>query len=375
MKILNIVKYYYPSLGGTETYVRQLCSGMPKYGIEPSVLTFNHIARIKTAWEKVDETPVRRVTCHAKFFSQPVSSSFKREMRNLIPETDLVHLHSPFPNAEILNKYISKPLIVTWCADPANTRWRRLFPLFRPALIRILERAQKIILIGPKLLEHSPTLQPYQHKCDVIPLAYSGAKESESSSAVRKLRGPNPTILFVGKLRRYKGVEYLIRALQHLPAVRLRVVGSGEEFNNLRQLSYKLGLDSRITFLTDVPNDRLPEEYKNADIFVLPSIDASEAFGIVQVEAMSYGLPVINTDLPSSVPFVSLDCVTGTTIPPRDPVALASAIRKLSDDPVFYEKCSHNARERAKFFTEENMLEKYAEVYRNAFEASGNFRA
>ena len=285
-------------------------------------------------------------------------------MRNLIPETDLVHLHSPFPNAEMLNKYISKPLIVTWCADPANTRWRRLFPLFRPALIRILERAQKIILIGPKLLEHSPTLQHYQHKCDVIPLAYSGVKESESSSTVRKLHKPNPTILFVGKLRKYKGVVYLIRALQHVPAVRLRVIGNGEELNNLRQLTNKLGLDSRITFLTDVPNDRLPKEYKNADFFVLPSVDPSEAFGIVQAEAMSYGLPVINTDLPSSVPFVSLDGITGITIPPRDPVALASAITKLCDDPVFYEKCSHNALERAKLFTEENMLEKYAEVYR-----------
>lgn len=368
MKILHIVKYYYPSLGGTETYVRQLCNGMPKYGIEPSVLTFNHIVRIKTAWEKVDDVPVRRVACPAKLFSQPVSSSFKKEMRKLIPQTDLVHLHSPFPNAEMLHHYISKPLIVTWCADPANTRWRRLFPLFRPALIRILEKAQKIILIGPRSLAHSPTLQHYRHKCAVIPLAYSGVQKSELQAAARKMCGPNPTILFVGRHRKYKGVKYLIRALKHLPAARLRVVGNGEELNNLRRLTSQLGLDSQITFLTDVPNDRLAVEYKNADIFVLPSIDASEAFGIVQAEALAYGLPVINTDLPSNVPFVSLDGVTGTTIPPRDPDALASAIRKLSDDSAFYEKCSQNARERARLFTEEALLERYAEVYRNALE-------
>jgi rhamnosyl/mannosyltransferase len=364
MKVLNIVKFYHPSVGGMETYVRQLCSGMPKHGIDPSVLTFNHVARIKTAWEKVDEIPIRRVMCQVKLFSQPVSSSFESEMRHLISEVDLVHLHSPFPNAEILYKYISKPLVVTWCADPANTRWAKLFLLFRPSLIRVLEMARKIVLIGPNLLEHSPTLQPYKQKCDVIPLAYSPVRKTEPVSTVRKFNQGRATILFVGKLRKYKGVKFLIRALQYLPDVRLRIVGSGEELSNLKRLTSKLGIDSRVTFLGNIPNEHIPVEYKNADIFVLPSIDGSEAFGIVQAEAMSYGLPVINTDLPSSVPFVSINEVTGITIPPGDPVALASAIRKLCDDPVFYEKCSYNALQRAKLFTEENMIEKYAEVYR-----------
>jgi rhamnosyl/mannosyltransferase len=364
MKVLNIVKYYYPSVGGMETYVRQLCSGMPKQGIAPSVLTFNNIARTKTVWERVDEIPVRRVTCQFRLFSQPVSSSFEAEMRRLISETDLVHLHSPFPNAEMLYKYISKPLVVTWCVDPANTRWAKLFLLFRPSLIRVLERARKIILIGPNLLEHSPTLQPYEQKCGVIPLAYSHDNGSEAISTVRKLNRARATILFVGKLRKYKGVDCLLRAVQDIPEILLRVVGNGEEFNNLKQLSNKLGIDSRVIFLGNVPNEHLHEEYKNADIFVLPSIDGSEAFGIVQAEAMSYGLPVINTDLPSSVPFVSLNGVTGITIPPGDSVALVSAIRKLCAEPVFYENCSRNALQRAKLFTEEKMIEKYAEVYR-----------
>ena len=364
MKILNIVKYYHPSVGGMETYVRQLCNGMPKHGIEPSVLTFNHIARIKTAWEKVDEIPVRRVTCQFRLFSQPVSSSFGSEMSRLISETDLVHLHSPFPNAEMLYKYITKPLVVTWCVDPANTRWAKLFLFFRPSLIRVLEMARKIVLIGPNLLEHSPTLQPYSHKCDVIPLAYSTVNDTEPISKGRKFNQNKSTILFVGKLRKYKGVQFLIRSLQYIPDVQLRIVGSGEESSNLKLLTNKLGIDSRVTFLGNVPNENISSEYRNADIFVLPSIDGSEAFGIVQAEAMSYGLPVINTYLPSCVPFVSLNEVTGVTIPPGDPVALASAIRKLCDDSAFYEKCSHNALERAKLFTEENMIEKYADVYR-----------
>lgn len=365
MKVLNIIKYYYPSVGGTETYVRQLCSGMRNRGIESSIITINNIPRIETTREIIDQVPVLRVACQLRLFSQPVSLSFGHAMKDLISETDLVHLHCPFPNAEMLsNSFTSKPLVVTWCVDPVNTRWRKLFPLFRPAMIRVLEMARKIILIGPNLLEHSPTLQPYQHKCDVIPLAYSHVKGTETISTVRKLNQAGPTILFVGKLRKYKGVEYLIRAVQHLPEVQLRVVGNGEELSNLRQLTKKLGIDSRVTFLVDVPNEHLPDEYKNADLFVLPSIDASEAFAIVQAEAMSYGLPVINTDLPSSVPFVSLNGVTGITVPPSDPVALAVAIKRLCDEPVFYEHCSRNALQRAKLFTEESMIEKYVEVYR-----------
>jgi glycosyltransferase involved in cell wall biosynthesis len=365
MKVLNVVKYYYPSIGGMETYVRQLCNGMHKQGIESSIITINNIARIETSREVIDQVPVLRVGCQLRLFSQPISLPFGHMMKDLISETDLVHLHCPFPNAEILsNSFTSKPLVVTWCVDPVNTRWRILFPLFRPSLIRVLEMARKIILIGPNLLEHSPTLQPYQHKCDVIPLAYTHVKGAETISTVRKLNRVRPTILFVGKLRKYKGVEHLIRAIKNLPEVLLRVVGNGEELRNLRQLTNKLGIDSRVTFLVDVPNEHLPVEYKKADLFVLPSIDASEAFGIVQAEAMSYGLPVINTNLPSSVPFVSLNGVTGITVPPSDPVALAAAIKKLCDESTFYENCSRNALQRAKLFTEENMIEKHTEVYR-----------
>ena len=112
MKVLNIVKYYYPSVGGMETYVRQLCSGIPKHGIEPSILTLNHIARIKTAWERVDEIPVRRVACQFRLFSQPVSLSFGAEMRYLISETNLVHLHYPFPNAEMLYIFPSRKALL-----------------------------------------------------------------------------------------------------------------------------------------------------------------------------------------------------------------------------------------------------------------------
>jgi len=297
-----------------------------------------------------------------RFLSQPFGASFGAELQSRIAECDLVHLHCPFPNAEMRGDYFAaKPLVVTWCADPANTRWKLLFSLFRPALLRVLERAKKILLIGPNLFEHSPTLQPFREKCFVIPLAYS--KREGPQSLARPPLGSRPNLLFVGKLRRYKGVEFLIRAVADAPEVLLRVIGNGEEMENLIRLTNKLGIASRVTFLSNVSNEDLVEEYKRADIFVLPSVDASEAFGIVQAEAMSYGLPVINTILPSSVPFVSLDGVSGITVPPSDHRVIASAISRLCNDAGFYESCSRNALQRAELFNQETMIQSYAKVY------------
>lgn len=363
MKVLNIVKYYHPSTGGMETYVRQLSRGLGGRGIEASVLTIDHLASRRTVEDQVDGVAVRRIACQVKLMSQPVSWTFGREVKRLVAETDLVHLHCPFPNAEILgNSFATKPLIITWCADPANTRWKKVFPLFRPHVVRVLAMARRIALIGPSLLENSPTLLPFKDKCEVIPLAYSA--RNEVKAVARRLGGNGVTILFVGKLRKYKGVEYLLRSAASLPEVKLRIVGDGEERTRLEQLSEKLGIRTRTTFLGNISAEGLDVEYREAGLFVLPSIDASEAFGIVQAEAMSFGLPVINTNLASSVPFVSLDGVSGLTVPPCDPAALTAAIQRLGTDAGFYERCSRNALERAKLFSEEKLVESYAEIYR-----------
>jgi rhamnosyl/mannosyltransferase len=149
----------------------------------------------------------------------------------------------------------------------------------------------------------------------------------------------------------------------------LRVVGDGEERARLEKLSSEIGVASRVTFMGNVPNETLNREYQRADLFVLPSINASEAFGIVQAEAMSFGLPVINTNVRSSVPFVSLDGISGVTVPPKDSAGLAAAIRRFSDECGFYEKCSRNAIMRARLFSEDNMINSYVQIYKKCFGA------
>ena len=280
----------------------------------------------------------------------------------LVEANDVILLSSPFPNAEVLSSVlVHKPRVISWQADPSRTRWRVLVPLYLPFLKRTLGMACRITPSSPLLLERSPTLQPYLEKCAPIPLAFGPHTEIVNIMAVQA-RPQRGRLLFVGSLRRYKGVEYLLRALPAVPGATLTIIGRGEEEPRLRRVTADLSLTSRVEFLTDVSDAALSSYYRAADIFILPSINPAEAFGIVQAEAMSFGLPVINTSVESGVPFVSVDGVTGLTVRPASSEELAVALTKLLRDDDFYTACSRNALQRAELFTEQAMVSAYARV-------------
>ena len=177
------------------------------------------------------------------------------------------------------------------------------------------------------------------------------------------ISGTEKIVLFVGRLSYYNGVEYLIEAMQSVNA-KLLIDGDGKSREKLENMTVSLGLEERVKFLGKVSNELLKYCYQICDVFVLPSVEPTEAFGLVQLEAMAYGKPVINTLLPTGVPFVSIDGKTGLTVVPKNSKALADAINKLLSDDELRKKFGIQARNRVvENFTVDKMNEKILKVY------------
>jgi rhamnosyl/mannosyltransferase len=181
----------------------------------------------------------------------------------------------------------------------------------------------------------------------------------------------SPRVLFVGRLVYYKGVEVLFEAMARCTGT-LLLVGDGPLEPALRQRAVVLGIQNRVVFAGRVSDEDLPAYYQASDVFVLPSIARTETFGVVQVEAMAAGLPVVSTNLPTGVPWVNQDGVSGLVVPPADPGRLADAIGSLLADPVLRERLGRNAVARAgELFSRDRMIAAFRDVVERAVRAPG----
>lgn len=366
MKVLQLVKYYDPCQGGMESVVKNIVEGVIENFETNSFIVYsnNHKRNfIKEVISKNRETIIKEIT-PVYLKSQPLNLRYP-SLKRLIKENDVIHHHYPFPTMEFtllryLKKMTNKKFIITWHANIKNSRWNWIERIYNPMMEQLLDRADSIIVTSPQLFEASEILQKYKHKVKTIALSF----DPKFATSVARIfpEGRCFEILFVGKLRKYKGVEYLINAIVDLD-VNLKIVGNGEELNSLILLLEDLKVTNKVTFITDADDFQLANYYKKADLFVLPSINEAEAFGVVQLEAMANGLPVINTSLESGVPFVSLNEFSGFTVNPKNSTALKEAIEKIISNKQLYESFSLNALERVKLFSRSNMAQAYKEIY------------
>ncbi|WP_343616113.1 glycosyltransferase [Flavobacterium sp.] len=365
-KILQTVKYYDPCQGGMETVVKNIVEGIIDgyEGVDFTVYSNNHNQVFsKSVEQKNRETIIKEITpIYLK--SQPLNLRYPL-LKKLIKDNDVIHHHYPFPTMEFtllryLKKIKNKKLIITWHANIKNSRWSWIERIYNPMIERLLDRADVIVVTSPQLFEASGLLQKYKEKVITIPLSFDPKFLSASSKSYPEER--NFEILFVGKLRKYKGVEYLIKAIENLD-VKLKIVGNGEELQSLQALVENLQIGNKINFYSDVDDEQLSKFYKDADLFVLPSINEAEAFGVVQLEAMANALPVINTKLQSGVPYVSLDNFSGITVEPENVDELKNAIEKIISNKELYELFSSNALERVEEFSRNKMSESYFDIY------------
>lgn len=365
--VLHISNYYAPHRGGIETQLRELvCWQSSRVPVEVVVANVVAKARPVTVTETLDGAQITRVACLGILASQAICPTLPWKLKGR--NHSIVHLHLPNPLAvkAYLMSGCSGKLVISHHADTLGRRLLRR--LVDPFVREAMRRAAAIIVPSKRYLDSSQELSDFRGKCRFVPYGINAdAFGVESEAEVRAIQAKYGArlILAVGRMVPYKGFEYLLQAMKNVNGnSKLLLIGNGPLRSQLESTIERLEIRNKVHLLEQVPD--LVPYYKAATILVLPSVSRAESFGLVQAEAMAAGIPVVNTDIESGVPEVSLDGVTGITVPPEDPAALAQAIETLLENPGIRAKYSQAGLLRAREeFSARRMAEKTYDVYRS----------
>lgn len=361
LKVLEVNKAYYPHIGGIESLVKQYSEELRRYCAVKTLVCRDD--RGRTFTDNVNGVKVTRAGSFGTYFSCPLSLSFIRLFKKKAENADIVHINVPFPLADIallLSGYKGK-VAVSWHSD--IVRQKRLMTFYKPFMMYLLKRADVIFTATQGHIDNSDYLPAFREKCRILPYGVTPEEYLEIERVpflTEKLTDKSSVkVFFTGRLVYYKGVDVLLKAFREVQGCELFIAGTGELEKTLKSYAERHGLSNKVHFLGFLPDNELKQAYADCDIFVLPSVAKSEAFGIVQLEAMIYSKPVINTNLPSGVPYVSIHGETGLTVPPSDVKALAKAVNTLASDKNLRETMGKNARKRVvKNFNEKQVIRK-----------------
>ncbi|MBR0715444.1 glycosyltransferase [Bradyrhizobium liaoningense] len=364
--VLHIFKVYYPDLfGGTLTVIRDICA---KDAFSSAVLVCSKAAERRDI--VVNDVPVERVRSFGNILSLPAAPTFPWRLWRKIPKHDLLALHAPFPLADLVFAFgfgRGGPLVVHWHADivtHAGLRW-----FIEPLMRRTLRRAEAIIVSDKVLIDSSPLLLEFSDKCHVVGFGIDLAKYDWPRLAPEHVNDRGRLVLACGRLVPYKGLDVLIRAAAGHD-FEVWIVGDGVERERLEELIAELGVTDRVRLLGSVPDSERIKLMCIADVFAMPSVTNAETFGLVQLEAMAAGRPIVNTALDTAVPHVARHGLEAITVPPGDAEKLGEAIQTLIRDPERRRRMGLAARTRAATkYSAAGFRDGIEQVYRQALAA------
>lgn len=333
MRILHAYKDFDPPVrGGIERHVALMCRYQREWG-EVWALTCSRSPR--TAWAERDGTRVLEVSEWGRFQSAPVSPAYPWRLRQQAAKADVVVIHVPNPTAEVswLGVRPRAKLVVRYHSD--IVRQAAAMRVYGPIQMQFLRQAAMILPTSEAYLQTSPALAPVRDRCRVVPLGIVieefGAPPAALLDGIRTRYGGR-FVLFSGRHRYYKGLDYLVDAAARIQAP---VVISGDGPERARLMARAKRSGATIHFPGELSDADLVAHLHACELVAFPSIERSEAFGISILEAQACGKPVVATRLGTGVEFANLDGETGLNVPLRDATALADAInRLLSDDAL-----------------------------------------
>ena len=349
MRLLHIGKYYPPAPGGIETYLGDLCTGLAGLGVQSHVLAHRFDARERDYAQYEPGVTVERVPVLGSFCYSLVAPSFPVRLALAIRrfKPSVIHAHVPNLSAfTCLALPPGIPLVLHWHADvawPEDKRLARfLYHGYAPVESLLLRRATLAVATSRAYLDGSRALSRFRDKCRVVPLGVREerlfAPEAHTVEAVRERwlgeqGGDRLLVVSAGRFAHYKGFGHLVRAMRAVPGAVLVMVGDGETHAATHDLIRRENLQDRVHLAGRLPDADMHALMAAGDVFCLPSIERSEAFGVVLVEAMALGTCCVSTDIPGSAPgWVVQHGRTGLVVPPGDEEALALALNRLGGD-------------------------------------------
>lgn len=371
MRILHAYKVYVPAVYGGIPSVIAMLAKLSRSGLGTQVLVAREcgFAR-KYEFEGVG---VEAVASIGTVMSMPLAPTYPFWFVKRAKTFDVVVHHAPFPLTDLGALLMPKgsALIVHWHAEVIGrpVLMKFLAPLFR----RSLKRADRIIVSDRAIIENSPFLKDFAEKCVVVPygcdVAYWGELTAAQRKVADKLQEQHPKLVVaIGRLVSYKGYEVFLRAMKDVDAEAV-IVGEGQLKADLKSLAEKLGILDRVKFLGGLEPDEVKQYVYAAKVLAFPSVTDAEAFGIVQLEAMAAGKPVVNTDLATAVPNVVRDGKEGLTVPPNEPAAFAEALRQLLEQPDLAARLGAAGKERVDAeFSQSLFLSRIQAVYNEALQ-------
>lgn len=362
MRVLHVGKYFPPYAGGIENFCGDLLPALTKQGMEVAALVHQGPGE-PSGEEEFSGFTVYRVPVYGRLCYTPLSPGFPRAFNRLVRDfrPDLVHFHFPNPSAFwalVLPSVKKIPWIIHWHSDVVSSKIDRSLALayqaYKPFEQLMLARAARVICTSPAYLESSTPLRKWQDKCRVVPLGldpgrygFEGGRQERGGDLRVELDSSTFNVLTVGRLTYYKGHDVLIRAAALLQGVWIYIVGKGEKRKELEQLIDQLGLGDRVKLMGFFPDRELQELMRQADCICLPSVERTEAFGLVLLEAMYYGKAVVASDVEGSgMGWVVDDRETGLLVPPGDDTKLAGALQYLADNRQAAAEMGRKGKER-----------------------------
>lgn len=345
MKIAMLVPYFFPHFGGTEKYVKDLSLELISRGHDVTVITNNVPKEANAPQDEImDGIKVKRLSA-MNFIYLPVSFNFNLKM---LAGFDLVHTHCPplgFTRA--VRNRLRIPHIATYHCD--TTMSEKFLGIKMPDFViksvenltnayarMVIPKADAVITTTESYASTSPVMKNISHEAIPIGIHYELFDKSRQKQGISDATRDNKKVLFLGRLAANKGIDYLVHAIPkviaEIPDAKFMICGEGEEKPHVESYIDKMGVRSRIEFEGKVNLDKMVELYSNCAVFVFPSINRLEAFGIVQLESMACQTPVIASNIPG-VNNVMDPGKSGLLVEPRDSEGLAKAIIQILSNP------------------------------------------